>query len=50
MNIIDQVGSYVTQLNADLEAARKDLEAAVVERNSIKYILQNRYFCCYFIN
>jgi hypothetical protein len=29
----------VSQLNADLEAARKELEAAVAERNSIKYII-----------
>jgi hypothetical protein len=29
----------VTQLNADLEAARKEIEAAVAERNSIKYLI-----------
>jgi hypothetical protein len=31
-----KVGSYVTQLNADLDSSKKELEAAVAEKNSIK--------------
>ncbi|CAG8505933.1 15264_t:CDS:10 [Funneliformis mosseae] len=34
----EKIGSYVTQLHMDLEAAKKELEAAVSERNSINQL------------